>query len=946
MLSTTRFPSFEEFYKEVRTFPPYQWQKEAAKRIYAGEAPQQVHVGTGMGKSDLVTCWVWALAKDLHRLRTETDPAVRRVPLRLHFVVDRRLIVDAVADLGEHIAKKIEDAETAAVRQVADELAVLRPTGTDGDGRNHPLLKVVRLRGGMQEKAEHVRSVTQPALVTSTLDMFGSRLLWRGYGVRRHRRPIDAALTGIDTLVVLDEAHLVPQLIQTLDDIKLGGWRETQELRCFPVRHVVVSTATPTSAAEKATSISVDYDAESQQVRDKHTKRSNTKLVLAPLQPKQSAAGAPQLRNGKTVMESVVDRLVAEAELRSPAANGELLLVMANTIATVNAIAAKLRENKKSTAEVVTLIGGMPVPVMGGALDKLTPYKTGNENRASAAPMIVVATQTLEVGADIDANNLVTQAASYGAIVQRCGRVNRGGKRDEATVVIVYGEPPLGTKENPVYGSAQDEFAAWAVKERFPTVGAMIAASAALSSDLRSSMETPHSAPIRLTRYVFDTLLDTCHDTDGIPSVSHWLRAENDTPQVNLVFRDALTKLTTEEGAKQYMTLVPPRGWETWTLSLTNLADTETLKTGATVAVVERDGTVTSSVVPSKEADVQVFLRSLAGKTVALPSAAYKNPVAPRFGTDLSAYRCNNEPPTILANIHPDDSDLIDEQGTPHPARADVISDASVLPTPTTTLALLAEASTIEGFPLEDYRWLWIAPHTRGREDAGRTQLLETHHRQVANEVQKVAYALRLPTDITTQDGDTVRLVEVLVFAAAHHDLGKTQPGFKAMLYGSLDKAAGQPDRAKSGMTHRDAAIAFRRARASWGLPEGFEHEAMSAALARPKARDAGFNDAEVELIIYLILTHHGDWRGLGPTTTEPVGVDDTRNTYQDTSSDDWMGWPNVIAKLQARFGPYTLAMLESILRLADWECSADPIIDREQDTQADGRQEEEPTHA
>ena len=60
---------------------------------------------------------------------------------------------------------------------------------------------------------------------------------------------------------------------------------------------------------------------------------------------------------------------------------------------------------------------------------KLDPFRTGNdEERAAAAPLMVVATQCLEVGVDLDLDGLVTEAAPLDALRQRFGRVNRAGR--------------------------------------------------------------------------------------------------------------------------------------------------------------------------------------------------------------------------------------------------------------------------------------------------------------------------------------------------------------------------------------------------------------------------------------------------------------------------------------------------------------------------------------
>ena len=53
-------------------------------------------------------------------------------------------------------------------------------------------------------------------IVCSTVDQAGSRLLFRGYGVSPEARPIHAAVIAHDSLLIIDEAHIIRLFIETL----------------------------------------------------------------------------------------------------------------------------------------------------------------------------------------------------------------------------------------------------------------------------------------------------------------------------------------------------------------------------------------------------------------------------------------------------------------------------------------------------------------------------------------------------------------------------------------------------------------------------------------------------------------------------------------------------------------------------------------------------------
>ncbi|MES4793091.1 MAG: hypothetical protein C4321_09015, partial [Chloroflexota bacterium] len=190
---------FERFFAEVKGLEPFPWQ-----------VPDQIDVPTGLGKTAVIVPWVYALAEELER-DTGRD---RSLPLRLFYVVDRRLIVDSTYDFAARLAVQLSAAEgggsvsgrvARALRRFAGEGAVP--------------LEVVRMRGGTTWDSRWVSRPHQPAIVVCTVDQFGSRLLFRGYGVRPRILPMNAALCGSDGWLVIDEAHIAEPLRRTVEAV-------------------------------------------------------------------------------------------------------------------------------------------------------------------------------------------------------------------------------------------------------------------------------------------------------------------------------------------------------------------------------------------------------------------------------------------------------------------------------------------------------------------------------------------------------------------------------------------------------------------------------------------------------------------------------------------------------------------------------------------------------
>jgi CRISPR-associated endonuclease/helicase Cas3 len=128
-------------------------------------------------------------------------------------------------------------------------------------------------------------------------------------------------------------------------------------------------------------------------------------------------------------------------------------------------------------------------------------------------------------------------------------------------------------------------------------------------------------------------------------------------------------------------------------------------------------------------------------------------------------------------------------------------------------------------------------------------------------------------------------------------------------------------------------------------VPENFRHEALSVALAASHPAIVKLNDDDRDLVLWLIGTHHGHGRPFFPPMADdaantkvmvPEGVVGTalHALAGDVPIRVDQGWFERAERLVRRFGPWELARLEAILRLADHAAS------RAEQDGSDGMQE------
>ena len=864
------FCTFEEFFAEHTGHQPYLWQSQAAGLLAGGQVPEAIDVTTGMGKTMIIACWLWALAKDQHELALGLAQR-RRVQTRLHLVVDRRLLVDSAADVADDLALALEEAYVlgadGAVGQVARSLAPRQ--AADGT-----LLSVRRLRGGLPVRAEHVRDPQVPAVVTSTVDMLGSRLLWRGYGVSPARRSIDAALVGADSLIVLDEAHLVPQFQHLLDDLSAQGLaQEGGFAGHIPPRRVLAMTATQHGARQSV--LCADMAAERQASPWLDVRRAAREATEVTYEPETS------------VEQAALGLIGALAQ-------GQSGVVFCNSVGVALSLTKKLtaqaRRVKRTDLKVVTVIGGVPQPVREKVLGDLRPYMTGTAGRDQAPPTIVVSTQALEVGADLDFDLGISQVAPLPALVQRLGRVNRVGARHVGRFLIVG-----AAEKTSVYGSAPAAVEAF-LQDRMgqvDDVAGFLDMVDPVLGDPDLSGGAKASEMVGLGPAEFAELLDTHNEATAL-DVGVLIRPSKAQWQCQVVFREGLEGLLEDDAVLgQYLELVPLRRWEQWSVSASAGSPAMKALTDRTVVVLRPDATVevVTSFNPKEHAGSQ-----LVGATLLLEQdSGLAKKLIDGFGSDVSGVRVGGEPAVTLvstAGIDTADEDRVDELVM----RVGFDPDAAELVELTGGLALVREV-----------------PAARVHAPGVRVGL-EAHNGQVAELASTWARGLGMPQQV----------VESIELAGERHDLGKSDPGFQYLLHLSLPTRRSRVPvhvddgmlLAKSDLPGSVSHAARWLARRDGGLLPGFRHEALSVELSR----DQGYEGlgVDVELVEYLIATHHGHWQGLGPAI-EGEGVP----ALQDASQPTWASWPQQLRDLQRRYGPYTLALAQALVRLADWECSA-----------------------
>lgn len=418
-------PSFADWYRAIHNRDPFPWQNRLANQVTDSRGwPGLVGVPTGLGKTACMDIAVWALAS-----QADTPPAERTTPTRIWWVVNRRLLIDDTYAHASRIASRLAKPESGTVKAIATRLNFIAGSSPHGQP-----LEAMRLRGGA--KRGRPSTPAQPAVLCSTIPMFGSRILFRGYGTSRLMRPIDAALAYTDSLVIIDEAHLATHLQNLLNDLRS---LDTAEIPVLPeVRRsptVVALTATGDPGSGSRFNLDADDLA--------HPEIKKRIYADKPIRLRAIASATDNMRvNG--VVAAVKDLLAKHPP--------GVTLVFVNTPTVARKTADKLRSTRTpGKPRVVTATGQIRGDEAEQTTKTILAAARSGQNKALERHLVIVSTQTLEVGADIDADYLVTEACGVRALTQRLGRLNRIGVSPHAEGVYIH-TPSDKNVTWPVYG--------------------------------------------------------------------------------------------------------------------------------------------------------------------------------------------------------------------------------------------------------------------------------------------------------------------------------------------------------------------------------------------------------------------------------------------------------------------------------------------------------------
>lgn len=953
---------FDTYFKALwgEDHPPFAWQRELAARVIENSWPDAIALPTASGKTACLDIAVFALAAHAARLAPSQPLAA---PRRIFFVVDRRVIVDEAFRRASTLAETLRHAPGGVLKIVADQLRSLSGVGS---ALSIPL-SAHELRGGIYRSESWAKSPVQPTIVCSTVDQIGSRLLFRGYGRSWKAWPIHAGLVGNDSLILLDEAHCSQPFLETLRAVKkYRGWAEQPLANPF---QMVVMSATPPKGCDDV------FHDHSEEPADEHHPLGRRQLASKSV--RLAIADKAKGKQGTAQLAQALARAAIESADDQPKA----VVVFCNRVDTARKTHEQLA--KKYGDNAVLLTGRMrPLDKDTIVRDRLQPLASEvAEQRQLEAPLFVVATQTLEVGADFDFDALVTECASLDALRQRFGRLNRMGRPIGARgAIIIRADQAKDSDDDAVYGSALAKTWQWLEKLEEPNFGISALMPRLPSKEAITELNAPApSAPIMMPAHV-DSWAQTAPVPAPSPDVALFLHGPARTSafaqvcwRADLDFGDAVQR----QSSLDILTEIPPltaeclpvpialfRRWLAGESGADESADVE----GASVDEESRseyNGVQRHAVLWRGRDDSRIIGPGEAreirpGDTLVLPTPSPNYEMlgdllqyagAKVFDRADEAYRLmrakallrlhpkviaewpESDPRTKLLSLLNDADSRFDDD--PNSLCKDVqvllgklADEAGPDWLKQTARELAADkkaklsAHPVRGAILRGGKRLSYVDGTQssfGDEDDA-TASGTVRVELIPHLLGVAAFARRF----AEQCGLPPELVDALERTGLLHDLGKADPRFQALLNGGNPWLQGAM-LAKSNNMPQGRQTYLDNCK-KVGYPQGTRHELLSVRLAESAAELLPVDAVLRDLVLHLLASHHGRCRPFAPVifddTPQEVSLNFQGSMPAHSSATGLERLDSGVSdrywRLVRRYGWWGLVWLEAIFRLAD----------------------------
>ncbi|MCY3791869.1 MAG: DEAD/DEAH box helicase [Gemmatimonadetes bacterium] len=490
-MSELNTAGFDQFFAEFGGVKgPHRWQRELAASSACGN--RLIRIPTGFGKTlGVLATWVW------HRVHHKNSDW----PRRLVWCLPMRVLVEQTA---------------SEAREALQRLNILWDGASSQDGK----VGVHLLMGGAA--ADHwFLYPERDAVLIGTQDMLLSRAMNRGYASPRARWPMEFGLLNQDALWIMDEVQLMDTGLATSGQLQVfrGEDQDTGKMLrpCFTWW---MSATLQRSWLEKS---------------------PDTAGLIRGL-ARSTHIIAPADRSGplwrvskslKVVSFSNTEKLARDVSHRHREEHGcgseGPTLVVLNTVDRAVEVWDKLRKDKalNKTQTDIRLAHSRFRPVERNS------WHGDFLNRAACGPgtnRIVVSTQVIEAGVDISAPLLVTELAPWPGLVQRFGRCARWG----GTGRVIVADFNHDTERKAAPYSVDELGAAREACNALPDADAGPFSLECFEQENAASLPELYSyEPVHLLlRHELDELFDTSPDLSGADiDISRFIRSgdERDT---------------------------------------------------------------------------------------------------------------------------------------------------------------------------------------------------------------------------------------------------------------------------------------------------------------------------------------------------------------------------------------------------------------------------------